>query len=71
MSGANEVLAKGRCIDLGGVLKDLVSDAILSRADAAAIASARRSRDEALQHPLEIIVAKQLLHASDGRLLNP
>ena len=65
----NEALAKGRCIDLGGVLKDLVSDGILSRADAADIAGARRSRDEALLHPLEIIVAKQLLHASDGRLL--
>ena len=40
------------------VLKDLVSDGILSKADAADIASARRSRDEALLHPLEIIVAQ-------------
>jgi general secretion pathway protein E len=65
----NEALAKGRCMDLGGVLKDLVSDGILSKADAADIAAARRSRDESLLHPLEIIVAKQLLHAADGRLL--
>lgn len=66
----NEALAEGRCMDLGGVLKDLVSDGLLSRVDAADIADARRSRDEALLHPLEIIAGKQLLHARDRRVLN-
>ena len=65
----NEALAKGSCLDLGGVLKDLVSDGTLSRADAADIAGARRSRDQALLHPLEIIAGKQLLHAGDSRVL--
>ena len=65
----SEALAKGRCVDLGGVLKDLVSDGILSKTDAADVAGARRSRGEALLHPLEIIDGKQLLHADNGRLL--
>jgi general secretion pathway protein E len=65
----NETLTKGRCIDLGGLLKDLVRDGILSRTDAADIAGNRRSRDEALLHPLEIIVAKQLQHTLDSRPL--
>ena len=62
----NEALAKGRCLDLGGVLRDLVVDGVISKAEAASLASAHRSRDEALLHPLEIIAAKQLQQKSDG-----
>ena len=62
----SEALAKGRCLDLGGVLRDLVVDGVIGKAEAANLASAHRSRDEALLHPLEIIAAKQLQQKSDG-----
>ena len=62
----SEALAKGRCLDLGGVLRDLVVDGVIGKAEAANLASAHRSRDEALLHPLEIIAAKQLQQKGDG-----
>lgn len=61
-----EALAKGHCLDLGTVLNDLVIDSLISKAEAASLASAHRSRDEALLHPLEIIAAKQLQQKGDG-----
>ena len=65
-----EALTKGRCLDLGGILKDLVSDGVLEKSDAVEIAAARRSREQALLHPLEIIAAKQCLHRSHKTPLN-
>ena len=65
-----EALTKGRCLDLGGILNDLVSDGVLEKSDAVEIAAARRSREQALLHPLEIIAAKQCLHRSHKTPLN-
>jgi len=48
----NQILAQGSSLDLAGVLKDLVSDGLINQSDAADIATTRRSRDEALLHPL-------------------
>ncbi|MDA7852056.1 ATPase, T2SS/T4P/T4SS family [Porticoccaceae bacterium] len=66
----NQILAQGSSLDLAGVLKDLVSDGLINQSDAADIATARRSRDEALLHPLEIIAAKQLVQESDLKPLS-
>lgn len=66
----NQILAQGSSLDLAGVLKDLVSDGLINQSDAADIATARRSRDEALLHPLEIIAAKQLVQESDMKALS-
>ena len=66
----NQILSQGSSLDLAGVLKDLVSDGLINQSDAADIATARRSRDEALLHPLEIIAAKQLVQESDMKALS-
>ena len=66
----NQILAQGSSLDLAGVLKDLVSDGLINQSDAADIATTRRSRDEALLHPLEIIAAKQLVQESDLKPLS-
>tara|TARA_B110000208_G_scaffold54002_1_gene70843 strand:+ start:1206 stop:2195 length:990 start_codon:yes stop_codon:yes gene_type:complete len=59
----NQTSAKGRALDLGSALKALVSDGLLSQADANKIAVDHRSREEALLHPLQYIANKQLCHA--------
>jgi len=51
----------GNILDLTAILKDLISDGLIAQQDAAEIASARRSRKESLQHPLEIVAARQLV----------
>lgn len=55
----------GSNLDLASILKDLISDGLIVQQDAAEIASARRSRKEALQHPLEIVAAKQLVQGPE------
>ena len=59
----------GSNLDLASVLKDLISDGLIAQQDAAEIASARRSRKEALQHPLEIVAAKQLVQGPEKKTL--
>jgi general secretion pathway protein E len=59
----NQTSAKGQALDLGSALKALVSDGLLSQADANKIAVDHRSREEALLHPLQYIANKQLCHA--------
>ena len=59
----NQTSAKGRALDLGSALKALVSDGLLSQADANKIAVDHLSREEALLHPLQYIANKQLCHA--------
>ena len=59
----------GSNLDLASVLKDLISDGLIAQQDAAEIASARRSRKEALQHPLEIVAAKQLVQGPEKKPL--
>ena len=59
----------GSNLDLASVLKDLISDGLIAQQDAAEIASARRSRKEALQHPLEIVAAKQLVQGPESKPL--
>ena len=59
----NQTSAKGQALDLGSALKALVSDGLLSQADANKIAVDHRSREEALLHPLRYIANKQLCHA--------
>jgi len=48
-----------RQLDLGNVLNDLVSDGLLSREDANAIAGSQRSREQSLLHPLAYIAGQR------------
>ncbi|UVW35304.1 GspE/PulE family protein [SAR92 clade bacterium H455] len=59
----------GNILDLTAILKDLISDGLIAQQDAAEIASARRSRKESLQHPLEIVAARQLVQGPDQKPL--
>ncbi|ETN93433.1 Type II traffic warden ATPase [Gammaproteobacteria bacterium MOLA455] len=59
----------GNTLDLTAILKYLISDGLIAQRDAAEIASARRSRKESLQHPLEIVAARQLVQGPDQKPL--
>ena len=60
---------QGTNLDLASILKDLISDGLITQPDAAEIASARRNHNEALLHPLEIVAAKQLIYGTDQKPL--
>ncbi len=59
----------GNTLDLTAILKYLISDGLIAQRDADEIASARRSRKESLQHPLEIVAARQLVQGPDQKPL--
>ena len=59
----------GNTLDLTVILKYLTSDGLIAQQDAAEIVSARRSRKESLQHPLEIVAARQLVQGPDQKPL--
>jgi general secretion pathway protein E len=57
-------------VDLSSILKDLINDGLIAQSDAAEIAGARRNRNAALLHPLEIVAAKQLVYGPDHKPLS-
>ena len=62
-------LAQGSSSDLRSILKDLISEGLITQSDAAEIVTTQRNRKEALLHPLEIVAAKQLVHGPDQKPL--
>lgn len=65
----HKVKARGSTLNLGWLLKELVSDGSLTQTDANSIAAKQRSRDEALLHPLRIIASRQCCHAKTHKPL--
>ena len=65
----HKVKARGSTLNLGRLLKELVSDGSLTQTDANSIAAKQRSRDEALLHPLRIIASRQCCHAKTHKPL--
>ena len=62
-------LAQGSSSDLRSILKDLISEGLITQSDAAEIVTTQRNRKEALLYPLEIVAAKQLFHGPDQKPL--
>ena len=65
----HKVKARGSTLNLGWLLKELVSDGSLTQTDANSIAAKQRSRDEALLHQLRIIASRQCCHAKTHKPL--
>lgn len=65
----HKVKFRGSTLNLGWLLKELVSDGSLTQTDANSIAAKQRSRDEALLHQLRIIASRQCCHAKTHKPL--